>query len=96
MAQASAGAKRILSGQEGAGGEDPWAAVRPLMQAEDDATYEALRRAFLEGIPRRPVSAERADAERLFKVLARIGGERLLGPVAELPPGLYWGEGRAS
>ncbi|MGA0593662.1 ABC transporter substrate-binding protein [Enterovirga sp. CN4-39] len=67
-----------------------WALVRPLMEAPDEATFQALRRYFLDGIPRRAVAAERADAERLFEVLARVGGEKLVGRGASLPPGLYW------
>jgi NitT/TauT family transport system substrate-binding protein len=85
FARASAEAKRRL-----ASGEGSWEAVRPLMEAPDPATFETLRRYFLEGIPRRPVEAERADAERLYAVLARLGGEKLVGSGAALPPGLYW------
>ena len=91
FARTSRAAKRLLATSEAA-----WDAVRPLMQAEDDATYQSLKRAFLDGIPGRPVAAERADAERLFAVLARLGGERLVGPGTGLPSGLYWGEERGS
>lgn len=67
-----------------------WEPLRPLMAAEDEATFQALKRAFLAGVPSRPVAAERADAERLYAVLARIGGEKLVGRASALPPGLYW------
>jgi NitT/TauT family transport system substrate-binding protein len=86
---ASGAAKALLARSEPA-----WAAIRPLMSAEDDATFEALRRYFLEGVPERPVTVERADAERLYAVLAKLGGEKLVGPGTSLPQGLYWGDAR--
>jgi NitT/TauT family transport system substrate-binding protein len=89
MASASREAKAML-----ASSESTWASVRPLMQAEDEPTYRSLKSAFLEGIPRRSLAAERADAERLYAVLARLGGDRLLGPGSSLPSGLYWGEAK--
>ncbi|MET7244650.1 ABC transporter substrate-binding protein [Methylobacterium sp. EM32] len=88
FARASARAKQAL-----AAGEAAWTPVRPLMAAEDEATYATLKRAFLDGIPHRPAAAERKDAERLYAVLARLGGERLVGAAATLPEGLYWDGG---
>ncbi|MFE1601817.1 ABC transporter substrate-binding protein [Methylobacterium sp. ID0610] len=85
FARASRQAKQALLTDEGA-----WRPVRPLMAAEDEATFATLKRDFLAGIPRRPVAAERADAERLYAVLARLGGERLVGSATALPEGLYW------
>ena len=72
-----------------------WEIVRPLMAAEDDATYEALRREYLAGIPRRPLADERGDGERLYAVMSRLGGERLVGAGAGLPPGLYYDGAKA-
>jgi len=66
-----------------------WDRVRPLMRATDEATFRALKQGFLAGQTRRPLSEEEADARRLFKILAAIGGERLTGPARDLPPGLY-------
>ncbi|GJD48542.1 hypothetical protein OPKNFCMD_1264 [Methylobacterium crusticola] len=85
FARASRSAKDRLAAEAAA-----WAPVRPLMAAEDEATFAVLKREFLAGIPRRPVAVERADAERLYAVLARLGGERLVGSAAALPAGLYW------
>ena len=76
--------------------QDPatWQIVRPLMAAEDDATFEALKRDFLAGIPRRSVAEERADAEKLYTVMSRLGGARLVGKGSALPPDLYYDTGR--
>jgi len=71
-----------------------WEIVRPLMAAENDATFEALKRDFLAGIPRRPVAAERVDAEKLYAVMSRLGGLRLVGKGSGLPPDLYYDNGR--
>jgi NitT/TauT family transport system substrate-binding protein len=67
-----------------------WEALRPLMGAEDEWTFKAYRDRTREGIPRRPISAEAADANALFKTLAGIGGPDLVGPAQELDPGLYY------
>jgi NitT/TauT family transport system substrate-binding protein len=85
----SRAAKRLLAESEAA-----WEPIRPLMEAEDEATFQTLRRYFVEGVPQRPVADERQDAETLFAILARLGGERLVGPGTGLPPGLYWGDPR--
>jgi NitT/TauT family transport system substrate-binding protein len=70
--------------------DEEWAALRPLMHAEDDRTFKAYRDRAREGMPRRPVAAEAVDASALFKTLARIGGPALVGPSQELDQGLYY------
>lgn len=89
FARASAAAKDALATDPAA-----WDVVRPLMAAEDEPTFEALKRNFLAGIPRRPLSAERADGETIYAALAKLGGERLVGAGTSLPPGLYLDAGR--
>jgi NitT/TauT family transport system substrate-binding protein len=70
--------------------DEEWNALRPLMHAEDEKTFTAYRDRTREGIPRRPIAAEEADARALFKTLASIGGADLVGPSQELDPGLYY------
>lgn len=84
FARASASAKEVLANEP-----EAWKIVRPLMAADDAATFEALKRDFLAGIPRRPIAAERSDAERIYAALARLGGDRVVGAGKTLPPGLY-------
>src|ERR1700739_2193339 len=69
--------------------DDEWEALRPLMNAEDQSTFKAYRDKTREGMPRRTIAAEQADARALFKTLAAIGGPGLGGPLAGLDPGLY-------
>jgi NitT/TauT family transport system substrate-binding protein len=70
--------------------DEEWDALRPLMNAEDEWTFKAYRDHTRDGIPRRPVAAEEADARTLFRTLAAIGGPELVGPGRELDPGLYY------
>ena len=46
--------------------------------------------AIAKGIPRRPVADEEADAAKLYRVLAQIGGEKLVGKSPEMAPGTFW------
>jgi NitT/TauT family transport system substrate-binding protein len=70
--------------------DEEWDALRPLMHAADDWTFKAYRDRTREGMPRRPIAAEEADARALFRTLASIGGAELVGPSQELDPGLYY------
>ncbi len=82
---ASREAKEIL-----ARSDEEWEALRPLVMAPDEATFLAYRRRFREGIPRRPVAEEEADARRLYRILAAVGGRELVGDAAELDPGTWY------
>ena len=70
--------------------DEEWDALRPLMNAGDEWTFRAYRDRTREGMPRRPIAAEEADARALFRTLAGIGGPDLVGPLQELDPGLYY------
>jgi NitT/TauT family transport system substrate-binding protein len=67
-----------------------WEALRPLIKAEDEPTFRALRDRTRAGMPRRGLEAEIADASKLFKTLAELGGPELVGPASELDPHLYY------
>ncbi|WP_029062982.1 ABC transporter substrate-binding protein [Labrenzia sp. DG1229] len=80
---ASRGAKDILA-------TDPQAfdRIRPLMRAKTDADFEALKTGFIAGIPALgPVNEE--QAERMLEVMARLGGEKLVGSATTLPEGVF-------
>lgn len=84
LAEASAEAKRILSTDDSA-----WEALRPIMNAEGDAEFTALRDRWRAGIP----SGRGVDpqaAQQMFAVMAELGGEELTGGLTELPEGLFW------
>jgi NitT/TauT family transport system substrate-binding protein len=67
-----------------------WDRIAPLMGAADAATLRVYRDRYREGIPRRPVADEEADARVLYRVLAAIGGREIVGPANELDPGTFY------
>ena len=68
---------------------EAWKPIRPLMKAPDDATFEALKAAYLRGIPRKPRDEEIADARSFYAIVAKLGGSELVGPATSLPDHLY-------
>jgi NitT/TauT family transport system substrate-binding protein len=77
-------AKDILSTSD-----TDWETIAPQTGAKDKATLHAYRDRYREGIPRRPIADEEADARVLYRVLASIGGRELVGPAPELEPGTF-------
>jgi NitT/TauT family transport system substrate-binding protein len=70
--------------------DQEWKALHPIMNAGDDQAFAAYRDRTREGMPRRSITEEEADARILFGALASIGGTDLVGPSRELDPGLYY------
>ena len=83
--QAAAKADELL-----ATSNEAWDAIKPLMRAEDEATFEALRRRYREGIPERSTAQNESDAKVLYQFLREFGGEKLVGSAPELAPGTFW------
>jgi NitT/TauT family transport system substrate-binding protein len=71
-----------------------WNRLKPMMAENDpsftEATFEALRRRYREGIPERSSSADEADAKVLYQFLRELGGPKLVGSGTELAPGTFW------
>src|SRR5712675_965864 len=67
-----------------------WERIAPLTGAPDAATLRAYRDRYREGIPRRPIADEEADARVLYGVLAAIGGREIVGAAQELDPGTFY------
>jgi NitT/TauT family transport system substrate-binding protein len=78
-------AKEILTSSDA-----EWDSIRALTGATDTATLNAYRDRYREGIPRRPIAEEEADARVLYRVLAKTGGRDLVGPAPELDPGTFY------
>lgn len=84
LARASQQAKDLLGGDDAA-----WDALRPGMNAASDAEFIALRDGWRAGIPPAgPVDAE--NAQKMFSVMAELGGDELTGGLTQLPKGLFW------
>jgi len=88
--KASSEAKRIMADSDA-----EWERLRPLMRAEDEATFLALREGFRAGIPAGSVEQAEKAARQAFVVLAREGGKPLVGSASELAPGVFWQGGGA-
>jgi NitT/TauT family transport system substrate-binding protein len=67
-----------------------WQRVKPLTGAVDDSELERLRDWYRRGIPLRWGEPERHAAVQLFALLAKSGGEDLVGPISAVPPGTFW------
>jgi NitT/TauT family transport system substrate-binding protein len=61
-----------------------WQRLAPRIGITDPATLALYRTGYSEGIPRRPLAQEQADARSLYHILADIGGAELVGPAREL------------
>ena len=84
FARASRAAKDLLARDDAA-----WTALRPIMNAADDAEFEALKAGWRAGIPAPgPVNAE--NAQKTFAAMAELGGDELTGGLTTLPAGLFW------
>ncbi len=70
-----------------------WQRLAPRIGVSDAKALDIYRRRYLEGIPRRPLEDEAADAQALYRVLAEISGADLVGPARELEPGTFYSPG---
>lgn len=67
-----------------------WDSLRPMMKADDEATYQALKQGYRSGIPRQFAATERMAAAKAFDLLAQQGGAELIGKSQHLSPGTFW------
>lgn len=80
---ASREAKALLLDSDAA-----WEAIRPIMNAATDAEFERLRDDFRAGIPAAG-NVDPAAADRFLSLMARLGGEELVGKATTLPEGTF-------
>ena len=83
LARASRQAKEILASDDAA-----WEDLRERMKPKNEAEFQALVAGFRAGIPTVAKVDEEA-AGRMLKLMVDLGGEDLLGPVTELPEGVF-------
>lgn len=62
--------------------------LRPIMNAEEDEDFEALKAGFIEGIPA-PGPVDAAAAAKVLEVMATLGGEELVGSATTMPEGVF-------
>ncbi len=83
--RASQEAKAIL-----AKSDEEWGRLKPLLEADDDATLIALRDAYRAGIPSASPQDDADSSRAVYAVLAELGGPDLVGDSTELQPGTFW------
>lgn len=82
---ASQEAKSIL-----ARSDDAWDQLRPKMRAENETVFKALRAGYRAGIPVCDDPGTLAAVMATFRVLAEVGGEKLVGKSRSLASGTFW------
>ena len=83
--EATRQAKAILASSEA-----EWQRLAPRIRVTDAGALAIYRQRYGEGIVRRPIAEEEADARALYLVLAEIGGIELVGPARELAAGTFY------
>ena len=67
-----------------------FAKIAPMIGAKDAAALAIYRQYYALGVPKRPIAAEEADAAAIYRVLAKVGGEQLVGTATELDPKVFY------
>jgi NitT/TauT family transport system substrate-binding protein len=72
--------------------EDPgaWAPIKARLRLKDDAALGVYRQRYLEGVPKRTIAEEAADASILYRHLAAVGGRELVGDAKALDTRLFY------
>jgi NitT/TauT family transport system substrate-binding protein len=83
LAAASRAAKELLRESDA-----EWERLRPIMGAESEAEFVALREGWRAGIPE-PGPIDETAVARVFAIMADLGGEDLVGSAKELPEGVF-------
>jgi NitT/TauT family transport system substrate-binding protein len=82
---ASREAKMLL-----AGSKEEWGRLAPQIGTDDPAALASLQAGFRAGIPEHWAEAERKACAELYAILARIGGEKLVGKAKVLDLKTFW------
>jgi NitT/TauT family transport system substrate-binding protein len=67
-----------------------WEKIAQRIGIAREAELALYRQTYIDGIPRRPVAEEAADARALYRMLAKIGGPDLAGNATELDEGTFY------
>ena len=73
--------------------DDEWWRLAPRIGVRQASALAIYRQRYRDGIFRRPIAEEEADAAGLYRVLAEVGGAELVGPAKELAPGTFYRPG---
>jgi NitT/TauT family transport system substrate-binding protein len=67
-----------------------WEKIAQRIGIARELELALYRQAYIDGIPRRPIAEEAADARALYRILAKIGGPDFAGNATELDEGTFY------
>ena len=67
-----------------------WKAILPLTRTDDQLTQQLLRSSYCEGRIKTFSNDEKQAIADIYSILALTGGEKLVGPVRQLDPKMFW------
>lgn len=70
--------------------DEEWQRLKPLTRATSARMLTKLRDGFRKGMPAENSGQLEQQAGKLFDILARMGGAKLVGPVNKLSRGTFW------
>ena len=83
FAKASLNVKDVLQSDDAA-----WNDIREMINAANDAQYEALREGWRAGIPSGKAVDKKAAA-KMFEIMRELGGAQLVGDATQMPEGVF-------
>lgn len=78
-------AKDILTSNE-----NEWQRIKPLMNVKDEATFEALKEGYKTGVIKDFTSKNVKDSAKIFEILLREGGRKLVENSNYLQTNTFW------
>ncbi len=73
--------------------DEEWKRIAPLLGNADAETLKIYRTRYREAVATRSMRTQEDDAKTLYRVLAELGGQELVGPGRELAPGTFYRTG---
>ena len=73
-----------------AASDEPWQKLSSRIGTKDPTELALYRKAYAAGIPRRPIAEQQEDARKLYRILAELGGAKLIGNSPDLVPGTFY------
>lgn len=82
---ASLSSKKLLDSSD-----EEWNRIRPLMKVKDDITFEALKNGYKKGIIKKFDKTNIESQEKIFEILLKEGGTKLVGDSLSLEKETFW------
>lgn len=70
--------------------DEAWNRLKPSMQLQSDAEFDRLRDYFRAGVPTPWGEAQLKSSQKLYRLLADLGGADFVGPNPRFDPDLFW------